>query len=88
MAWIKFRHKYSSGPDPWLYAEIKEETTDCVADFLGDEYDDSMHYRGIEWEFIDQPPFEVVVEMIYDLAMEMERARRRINELAKLLVRS
>ena len=69
MKWFKYRHKFSSGPDPeWnykLYTYGPQAAYEFIQDYgLTDTYSYSEHYRGIEYEIVDKPdPDWVLLEI-------------------------
>lgn len=92
--WLRYRHKWAWGIDKeWDYVEcdLNEYTKECVREFILDadleKYNEDEHYRGIEYELVNKPDNEWLVEHLKE-AQNAVRAtlyqERRARELLGL----
>ena len=82
--WMKYRHKFADGPeDEYSWHDLGNVTLVKAETFvkgellqeLEAEYWWADHYRGIEYEFVDRPPDEVLNKLIIE-------AKRLAEEVA------
>lgn len=85
MKWLKWHHKFSSGHHGWSWMVVsddatEESVTEEILPSLAREYDDGEHYRGIDFEIVDNAPEWVIFEKIGEAA---EREAAALREQAK-----
>jgi len=82
--WVKYRCKWSTGPDPWSYAEIPIDLVDfesAKADFcilVGMPYENLETFRGVE--AVPVKPTQIPLEAISNNLNKMEDEMRRMRE--------
>jgi len=84
--WIKWRHKFASGPGEWNWTEVQNPSDfeevhipEYTQDFLGEDL-----YRGIEWEKAD-PPDEVLKDKLLAVESTLRFLREKRGRIRKIL---
>lgn len=98
MVWVKYRHKEAAGPGPWEWEhwpayskEIaeQEEERELIEDNLVSRYEYEGgyiyedRYRGVEIEFHEEPPKEVVQNRLRYLYSKRDSIESQIRQLEK-----
>jgi len=88
--WMRCRHKFSNGPAEWQWDDLgKCKDPNAEAEELRaenvTEYQWSEHYRGIEYELVEQPPLDVLQKLAAAAAANAGRWAARAAELDALV---
>ncbi len=72
MRWIKYRHRWSYGGEKeWNYTDVTGIDEDALVDILEELKQDnewSVHYRGIEYSYVDIPPLDYINTLIVEMS--------------------
>lgn len=88
MKWMKWSHKFSSGPSASEWIEVFEDP-DSIKEMVEEferKCDWSDHYRGIEYELFDAPPIEILQKEIEQSKIRATNILAKVKRLEKLLV--
>lgn len=84
--WIKWRHKFADGPGEWDWTECQDASyfTEAYLPQFQDEFSDSGHYRGVEWEEAD-PPDEVLKSKLFAVESTLRSLQEKRDRIRKIL---
>lgn len=85
LRWFKYREKYAEGPGNWEYeytcmALLEEKIWDLKQQAHWNEY-----YRGVEFEEIEKPPLEWLINKSKSLDEKIASLYDDLNEIKKLI---
>lgn len=96
MKWIKYRRKFASGPNDWIYEPIEnienwdEEGIEEFIESLHDEYSWSDKYRGVDFDIVESsevPKIKIskTIKSYKDRIDYYKRETKNLKNMVKLL---